>query len=76
MLCVGAKADDVTVKFGIGDASSTNSLTKNDVTLTISGLNSFSATSTYWKVSGGQTVTLYCSAGNINKIVFTVNDNR
>lgn len=76
LLCgFGARAQETTVTFTVGvDYSSTNSITKDNVTFSIS--DGFLDMIPYYKIAKNATATFSCSAGNITKIVLSCNDTR
>ena len=73
MLSIGARAEDKTVTINkddlVADKNAT-SLTKEGITISIDK-GSLNNTFTYFRIFGGGTITISCSAGNITKITFT-----
>ncbi len=76
LLCgFGARAQETTVTFTVGvDYSYTNSITKDNVTFSIS--DGFLDMTSYYKIANNATANFSCSAGNITKIVLSCNDPR
>lgn len=76
LLCgFGARAQETTVTFTLGkDYSLTNSITKDNVTFSVS--DGDLCRTDYYKIANNATATFSCSAGNITKIVLTCNDTR
>lgn len=73
MLSIGARAEDKTVTINkddlVADKTAT-SLTKEGITISIDN-GSLNNAFTYFRIFGGGTITVSCSAGNITKITFT-----